>query len=651
MWIIPSRIFPSSLAAEGSTSVSTELFETLAAQLSWRGKHSLAPSWKRAWKTAPWVRRLSTRLLPSSQEHLFEAWWIASLAEARAKTCPSQGNEPVLREPEVGSFSRCVESSRSASLVSFSGRMSSGRKSTSPRSTPNLNGWGTKEKPPSFELLTWEPLINELESSSLRDEWRTPTASDGESGAGVSMGRPSPQNLRTQAVWQTPRASDGTNGGPNQTLKGKPALTNEARRWPTPSTLETEGGAEDPNLRRAGRHGVKLKDEVSVWPTPAAQRSGSNQGGAAGRVGPVRPSLDSLAKLWPTASVRGNHNVQGLSTKSGDGLATAALRSWPTPRQRDYKGPGYDDDLSNAVNGHQDLMETGVESPPVSSRLNPEFVAWLMGFPENWARPGPMSSECTAMPSSRPRLLQPFVSFTPPSPPRRRISRSTPEHFAQDINGQRWLKTNEEDDMASANRKALLQKLSKAKASGGAWENFKDGKYRLVVKAMALEDKRKETIFKTIFTVMNAIKIAVQSVKTGEKLDIEPNRAGSDVDWIQTEIDGSNSEAMGPANIRRFMMDLFNKKEISDDEYYETLAEMCDLDEEGDPLKVPLELAKGMVIDMETVRIVTKKNKVEIIVPKWSYVKQSEEERIQMIGWLNQVAAQTALTAGQTASA
>jgi len=197
--------------------------------------------------------------------------------------------------------------------------------------------------------------------------------------------------------------------------------------------------------------------------------------------------------------------------------------------------------------------------------------------------------------------------------------------------------------MASANRKALLKSLSKAKASGGAFDNFKDGKYRLVVKAMLFEDKLKETIFKIIFTVMHAAKIPVQSVKTGEKLDIEPNRPGSDVDWVQVKL--GEVDSPGPGNIRRFMMDLFNVREIDDELYYETLAEMTDLDEEGDPLEKKLELGKGLVIDMETVRIETKKNKKEIIVPRWSFVAstvkpgepQTEEERQVMVKWLAQV--------------
>ena len=40
--------------------------------------------------------------------------------------------------------------------------------------------------------------------------------------------------------------------------------------------------------------------DSSSWPTPTATSYGNNRGGAAGRTGPTRHSLDSLAKTWPT---------------------------------------------------------------------------------------------------------------------------------------------------------------------------------------------------------------------------------------------------------------------------------------------------------------------------------------------------------------
>lgn len=88
------------------------------------------------------------------------------------------------------------------------------------------------------------------------------------------------------------------------------------------------------------------EDECSyLLPTPSASRYGSNQGGGAGRVGPDRPSLHTMAKrgLLPTPTVKGNYNRAGEWASSGNGLATE-----------------------------------------VGGALNPPFLAWLMGFPLDW---------------------------------------------------------------------------------------------------------------------------------------------------------------------------------------------------------------------------------------------------------------------------
>jgi hypothetical protein len=80
-------------------------------------------------------------------------------------------------------------------------------------------------------------------------------------------------------------------------------------------------------------------------PTPTATSYGSNQGGAAGRVGPVRHSLESMAR----------HNL------------------WPTPTSRDWK----------SGSASQETMERNARplSEEVGGSLNPEWVEWLMGFP------------------------------------------------------------------------------------------------------------------------------------------------------------------------------------------------------------------------------------------------------------------------------
>ena len=87
------------------------------------------------------------------------------------------------------------------------------------------------------------------------------------------------------------------------------------------------------------------KDGSCLLPTPSACSVGTNLGGAAGRVGKVRPSLQTMARknLWPTATARdwksGSMGTQGNSRP-----------------------------LSEQVGG----------------QLNPTWVEWLMGYRAEW---------------------------------------------------------------------------------------------------------------------------------------------------------------------------------------------------------------------------------------------------------------------------
>ena len=77
--------------------------------------------------------------------------------------------------------------------------------------------------------------------------------------------------------------------------------------------------------------------------------------------------------LWPTPCVHGNYNRRGLSENSGDGLATAVAKMWPTPKRQNANGGPcrHGDgglDLQTAANG----------------TLNPAWVEILMGFPLGW---------------------------------------------------------------------------------------------------------------------------------------------------------------------------------------------------------------------------------------------------------------------------
>lgn len=192
-----------------------------------------------------------------------------------------------------------------------------------------------------------------------------------------------------------------------------------------------------------------------------------------------------------------------------------------------------------------------------------------------------------------------------------------------------------------------MQRLAKARPSGTG-NNFRDGKYRLACKKMGLEDGFKGTRFQATWTIVQSVKIPViglggkgpSALEKGKTFDITPNPVGSDVDWLAMDLD--KDDQPGAGNVRRLIMDLFNQKELSDDLYIETLAEMCDIDEDGNALPQPLNLAKGKLLDMETVRKVTVKNGMEIVTCKWSHVPEDSYDQNAVSKWIDDIASQMA---------
>lgn len=147
-----------------------------------------------------------------------------------------------------------------------------------------------------------------------------------------------------------------------------------------------------------------------LLPTPTKHQFSSNQGGAAGRTGPVRPALQPLARMLPTpvrADGRGagpNQNTRTLGRLAARGaLATAML---PTPAAVDgRRGPAVcrarrldslvtasallatptrkgNDNRAGLTERSGDGLATQARMMPgaaSSTLLHPEWVAWLMG--------------------------------------------------------------------------------------------------------------------------------------------------------------------------------------------------------------------------------------------------------------------------------
>lgn len=121
--------------------------------------------------------------------------------------------------------------------------------------------------------------------------------------------------------------------------------------WPTIRRTDGDRGGRG-DLIQAARGNPN--SHYKLYPTPSRQTYGTNQGGAAGRIGTVRASLETMARhnLWPTKNdSNGDHSKIALK------LPGAIL----PPDERATLG-----------------RETPRKNRPT---LNPSWVEWLQGFP------------------------------------------------------------------------------------------------------------------------------------------------------------------------------------------------------------------------------------------------------------------------------
>lgn len=159
------------------------------------------------------------------------------------------------------------------------------------------------------------------------------------------------------ALLPTPKATDGTHGGPGmRTSSGSPTLPGLAM------VNDSRGGRNATANRSPGQEhhnsGWTLTDvvyagrfEPALLPTPTAQNYGTNQGGAAGRTGVVRESLDTMAR---------NERFDTW------GQYAEAIARWGCAFDREAPPP--------TVVGRR----TG------KPQLSPHFVEWMMGLPQGW---------------------------------------------------------------------------------------------------------------------------------------------------------------------------------------------------------------------------------------------------------------------------
>jgi hypothetical protein len=227
--------------------------------------------------------------------------------------------------------------------------------------------------------------------------------------------------------WPTATVSRGR----NSTLERQPGpqhhdgttLLDKVRDWPTPDGHVMNDGeraetffARRERLKAKGYNGngagVPLAMRAQVWNTPNTmdglkpksqeRLEYEHDTARPGRTNPnnLRDQVNVAQGYaqWPTPKViTGGPENRASRARRGSGGEDlqATSQEWPTPQHRDWKSAHASE--ATATKNSRPLNEGPVSSPlgqttetdghtcsPKCRRLNPHFVAWLMGFPTGW---------------------------------------------------------------------------------------------------------------------------------------------------------------------------------------------------------------------------------------------------------------------------
>lgn len=328
------------------------------------GKPTPRPLLWNGWEKRKWIKLLSGVTCSPSTASRGAAAWIQSLPELPVRISRSPVSALAFTASDPDSSSKRSESHANQAQTSSSGKTSPGLSENSPPSSPPSKKLVTGATHFGFQFHRWEEatsdeefssLLTHLRSLSSGDLWPTATAQRAGNNRGGAAGRQDQRirdSLESQAKkWPTIMGSDGAKG-PTKFAGGNPSLPGAVKTWPTTTTMDARAsGGRDPTKCHAG---TSLTDAaVRQWPP---------------RVSPT----------------------------------------WPTPAARDFKGAnsaehlakerGHHDQLPNAVamfdqqafliSRLRDLMSSSDGSgsskfDPTSRRLNPRFVEWLMGWPQD----------------------------------------------------------------------------------------------------------------------------------------------------------------------------------------------------------------------------------------------------------------------------
>lgn len=377
MWLIlaPSTSSRSAPATAGSISeLTSQQADALAQSAALSGKLSPPRSWRRAWQTKPWLRRLSGATCEPSTADAGAESWIASLRATRASRSVSLAS--VVESAILATCGpKSLASLRKSSPASCSSRTSAATSLWDSRlSDASSKEWGIELRRDCLRRLKSARRTSGSGCSS--SAWPTIRVEDAES-CGQHPGATDALN-KTAEMWPTPDANpeapnSSTNRGsdhggerPRLTVQG---LGNRATMWTTPNvpTRGKESKESKESKERRGSGGVDLQTQADAWPTP-----GANDHKGSAEMGQRRGQLDEATEHWQTPPAGGGGSRSRSRERIGEKLIagqaehTTSACSHPDPA------------ISKAGD------ESSKSGPTSRPRLNPAFVTILMGLPEGW---------------------------------------------------------------------------------------------------------------------------------------------------------------------------------------------------------------------------------------------------------------------------
>ena len=159
--------------------------------------------------------------------------------------------------------------------------------------------------------------------------------------------------------------------------------------WPTPTTQD------NPQVRGIGKtvgtkRGTTLGGAVRMWPTPLAQEAKHGQVTQWEMETDHAATKNSLRvavakQMWPTPQARDYKGPSGRSMKGTETDLPQAVKMYPTPTASLEKHSTKEAYWENRIQkGRQEDIQMRVYKETGSGSLNPQWVEWLMGYPEGW---------------------------------------------------------------------------------------------------------------------------------------------------------------------------------------------------------------------------------------------------------------------------